>query len=303
MSDAGAGWEALLADWARRRPDVVALVQIGSRVQPEGSVDPYSDYDYHLIVRDVKAFRDGSFAREIAPLWTCGAHMAFGSALKVTAVFEGALEADFVVLDALDLRIAFAAMRYPASRFLWPPILRRGIEQLRIIAAPGWKVIKGGEPWKRRYERVGPPSDNPLLKGLDFERFEQMDGNFWAQAVWAAKKALRGEYLACQRGVHEHLVEACLRIMQEEARLAGRPSRPLGRRAETWLTASQIEALSRGTKPEPVRLAEAILGCAEAYARSAQSVAAARGWKIRPNADVRAWLSGALVRLTGKAPQ
>ena len=121
--------------------------------------------------------------------------------------------------------------------------------------------------------------------------FAALCGNFWAQAVWAAKKAQRGEFRACQRGIHEHLVEGCLRAFQEEAILAGRQSYPLGRRAESWLTQEQAAATSAGTRPEKGPLLDAVSRLSAEFARSAAAIAAARGWPAPNPSELRSWLS------------
>src|SRR5271157_6607678 len=115
MSGPEDGWDGALAAWARDRGDLRALVQIGSRVQKGAVVDSWSDYDYQLITTRPGAYRDGSFCRALGPCWAVGTQIAFGNSLKVTAVYEGALEADFVVLRHLDVLIAMTALRWPGT--------------------------------------------------------------------------------------------------------------------------------------------------------------------------------------------
>jgi aminoglycoside 6-adenylyltransferase len=49
--------ERLLA-WASQRPDVEAILQTGSRMRGDGSVDEFSDYDVELYVADPTAYDD-----------------------------------------------------------------------------------------------------------------------------------------------------------------------------------------------------------------------------------------------------
>ena len=298
MSGFGEGWDGALARWADAQVDIRALVQIGSRVQPGARVDALSDYDYQLVTTHPERYADGAFARELGPCWVSGAHVAFGRATKVTAVFEGALEADFVILRHAEVAVACAALRWPVTRPLWPARLRLGIEEFRIVAAPGWRVVKGGAVWERRYARL-----SPFRSDLTAREFERLCGEFWTQLVWAAKKRARGEYLACQWGIHEHLMGPALRILQEQAHLEGRDSYPLARRAEGWLEANQLSALAGGTRPEPAALAASLSDLAGLFEGASAAVAAAKGWRVPATADVRDWLRDALARPTGTAPR
>ncbi len=287
MSSLEDGWASIVSRWAHSREDIRALVQIGSRVQGGAAVDAWSDYDYQLITTKPANYRDGSFSLELGPCWAFGGHVAFGNSVKVTAVYEGALEADFVVLRHVEVVIAMLAIRWPGSRALWPRALRRGVEDLRIVAAPGWKVIKGGRLWESRYSRI-----TPFRAALTSTEFERLCGEFWAQAVWAAKKAARGEFRASQRGIHEHLVENTLRMLQEEALLDGRQAYPLGRRAELWLTDEQLAGTDFATRPERSALIRAIGQVAGVFSKSSATVAARNGWSQRDSSGVLKWLAG-----------
>jgi hypothetical protein len=289
MSVDSDGWQGAVAQWARQRPDIRALVQIGSRVQQGSSADAWSDYDYHLVTTRPQRYRSGAFCAQIASCWAFGAETAFGNALKVSAVYEGGLEADFVVLRHLDLLVAATALRWPSTRRLWPRRLLRGVADLRIVAGPGWRVIKGGEPWTKRYGRIA-----PLREAMTPEEFSLLCGNFWTQAVWAAKKAQRGEFRASQRAVHTQLLEACLRVLQEEAILEGRRAYPLGRRAELWLSPERLRATSFGTAPEREALHRAIRTVTEAFLESSCEVASRKGWPRPDYAQLRSWLGGLL---------
>jgi hypothetical protein len=287
MSGPGDGWDSVLSAWAHAQGDISALVQIGSRVQGGGNADSWSDYDYQLISSCPEKYNDGSFSRNLGPCWAYGANVAFGNAIKVTAVFDGALEADFVVLRHLEVVVATLALRWPGTSRLWPQSLRRGVTNLRIVVGPGWKMIKGGDPWKKRYSRITP--ERPALTEAEFKK---MSGEFWTQLVWAAKKVQRGEFRAGQRGFHEHLLENGLRILQEEALLDGRQAYPFARRAERWLTREQLEATSNGTRPDRESLAAALRQVADLFAKSSATVSIKNGWQHPDYAEIRAWLAG-----------
>jgi hypothetical protein len=287
MKAMAGGWDAAVSSWAAAQLDISALVQIGSRVQPGATADEWSDYDYHLITTRPDRYRDGSFARGLGPCWACGAQTAFGNATKVSAVFDGALEVDFVVLRRLDIVILSAAMRWPATGRLWPSILRKGVESFRIVAAPGWKVIKGGALWERRYSRIA-----PFRAPLSRREFDGLCGEFWTQLVWAAKKAARGEFRASQRALHMHLLENSLRMMQEEALMGGRKAYPFGRRAEGWLTEEERRATQFQSGPDRASLAAALERVAGIFSEASAAVAAGNGWEVERHPEIRAWLAG-----------
>ena len=298
MSGESEGWDSCVSRWAKSRPDISALVQIGSRAQGGASVDEWSDYDYHLVTSRPEAYRDGSFARELGKCWVSGAQVAFGNAVKITAVYEGALEADFVVLSSLDVRIVMAALKWPSTARFWPRALRLGVESFQIVAAPGWRVIKGGAAWERRYSRV-----SPLRSVLSEREYTQLCGEFWTQLVWAAKKAVRGEYRASQRALHLHLLENTMRMLQEQALLEGRKAYPLSRRAEGWLTERELRGTDIDSAPSGAPLLAALEKISGTFAESSAAVATLRGWKTSQQGEVTAWLGEKRLSLTGKARQ
>jgi hypothetical protein len=286
MSGEAQGWDGAVSAWARSRPDIQALVQIGSRVQQGTRADAWSDYDYHLVTSRPGDYRDGRFAGEIGDCWVSGVQIAFGNAVKVTAVYQGAMEADFVILGSLDVRIVMAALRWPWTRAFWPGLLTRGVESFRIVAGPGWRVVKGGAPWEERYRRV-----TPLGVELTLAQFRDLCGEFWTQLVWAAKKAARGELRASQRALHVHLLENAFRILQEEALLEGRRAYPLSRRAEGWLTAEQLAGTDIHSSPDKMALLQALTRISGLFAEASRSVATRRGWSPPETERVRSWLA------------
>lgn len=291
MSGGEEGWASSLSNWAHARADLRALVQIGSRVQRGAAADSWSDYDYQLITTRPGDYTDGSFAERLGRCWAYGSRMVFGNSLKVTAVYEGALEADFVVLRHLEVLIAVSALRWPQTRRLWPRALVRGVADLRGVAGSGWKMIKGGAAWESRYSRISYVS-SPLGE----EEFNQWCGEFWSQLVWVAKKVGRGEYRAAQRGVHEHLIENTLRMLEQEALLGGLKAFPRGRRAELWLNPEQLRATDITSRPERAALIDALGQISDAFSRSSAAVAGKRGWRVRDYSGIRVWLTGTFAR-------
>lgn len=279
-------WTEALSRWAHAQSDITALVQIGSRVQPTGTVDRWSDFDYQLITNRPKRYADGSFASEIADSWAVGASRAFGNVTKISAIFEETLEADFVILRNWEILVATTALRWPSTRQWWPTILRAGTEDLRRVAGLGWKVIKGGKPWERRYGRI-----TYFRAPLSKSSFDSICGEFWTQLVWATKKTVRGEYLAAQRTFHEVLFEKSLRLLEEEAILNGKTAKPFARRAEQWLDPQRLEAALIPVSPERESLLTALDSTAALFADVSRAVAQANGWEYCSYAEIRDWLA------------
>jgi hypothetical protein len=138
MSERDEAWVANVSAWASAQADIKALVQIGSRVKNDGTADKWSDFDYQLITTNPARYKSGEFARELGKCWAIGLEHTFGDVTKVTAVFDGALEADFIILRHSDLVIATTALGWPRAKVLWPRPLRIGISRLRGAAGTGW---------------------------------------------------------------------------------------------------------------------------------------------------------------------
>lgn len=277
-----------ISAWAERRADLTALVQIGSRVQPGGGADQWSDYDFQLISRRPALYREAATWRELGEAWVVSTQRVFGGADKVTLILPGAIEVDFVILKTVELRVAFAALRAPALTPLWPPPLKFGVRDLKIVASPGWRVIKGGTAWERRYARLGDVAPWPRL---DENTFHEVCAAFWAAAVWTSKKVARGELRAAQRHFHISLTESLWRLLEEEARDQSRPARPEARRAERWLPAERVGRTGFVTAAEGEAMRRALAEATVAFDAVAAALAEQRGWAYRDFSAVRAWVS------------
>jgi hypothetical protein len=289
-------FEARLVAWVRARPDVAALVQIGSRVQVGATVDAWSDWDYQLIVRDPTPYLNRAWPAQIAPCWTAHLERTPRGVMKLSAVFAGGWEADFVLLTAWQMRLVCRAMRHPGAAAWYPPALREGVRNLRLVAGPGHRVVIGGSAWEQRYAALGvawPES------GFTADDFLFHTAGFWRHAVWITKKIRRGELRAAQRWAHIELREHTYALLAEEARLEGRAPRPEARQAERWLGEARLRQMTALTGVTQRELAGALLAELTLFHEVTASVAARRGWAVPDHAAVGAWLRTELAQAAG----
>ena len=288
--------EARIVAWARTLPDLEALVQIGSRVQPGAVVDAWSDWDYQLIVRQPSRYYHRDWPAQIAPCWSAHFERTERAVTKLSAVFAGGWEVDFVLLSARQMKLVCWAMRHPGAQGWFPPALRRGVSNLRLVAGPGHRVVLGGPDWERRYAALVVPWPVP---GFTAENFQHHAAAFWRHAVWVAKKILRGELRAALRWSQVELREHSYALLAEEARLEGRTPRPEARKAEQWLDARRLQQTAIVTSIEQAQLARALLAEMDLFVEVSASVASRRGFALADYRAVEAWLRTELAKITG----
>lgn len=284
---------ARVAGWAAGRDDVAALVQIGSRVQEAGAAaDAWSDHDFHLITRAPGAYGGADAVAGLGEAWAVSSQSVFGGVRKLTVVLADAVEVDLAVLPLLPVRVAFAALRFPGLARLWPAPLRAGVRDLRIVAAPGWRVIRGGPAWERRYARLGAAPPWPVLTADDLAA---QVAAFDAGLVWVVKKLRRGEGRAAQREFHRTLLERTWILLEHEARARGAAARPEARRAESWLPPALRDATAFPTSPDPAVLGGAVLRVITVF----DETAARLGDGATGSAPLRAWVRAQLAAIPG----
>src|SRR5207253_966421 len=249
--------------------------------------DRWSDYDFHLVSNRPRDYRDPAVLQGIGNTWLTTAQPAFGNATKLTAILDGAVEADFVVLSSLDLRAAFTALRFPSLQSLWPAVLKDGVRDLRIVACPGWKVIIGGPSWERRYARLGTEVPWPPLTAQEFER--HVNG-FWSATVWTTKKVVRGELRAADREYHRVMLEKLWLLLEVEARDSGRAARPEARHAESWLRTEELAGTAPANAADAAGLREAMRRTVDLFSQVSVRIAQAKGWQLGNTSAARTWL-------------
>lgn len=291
-----AEFEARVVAWATTLPDLEALVQIGSRVQPGALVDEWSDWDYQLIVRDPTRYQNRDWPAQIAPCWSAHLERTEREVLKLSAVFAGGWEVDFVLLSAWQMKLVCWAMQRPGAQAYYPATLRRGIRNLQLVARPGCKVVLGGAAWEKRYAAM--TMDWPTVQ-LSAQDFEFHIAAFWRHAVWVGKKTLRGEVRAALRWSQVEQMKHVTVLLEEEARLAGRSPRPELRQAERWLEPRRLVQTATALGADKQVLSRAQLEVLTLFEEVSGVVATQRGFPLPDYSAVAAWLRAELTKLTG----
>lgn len=280
-------FEDRIVAWVRRQPDVEALIQIGSRVQPGAQVDKWSDWDYHLITAKPSRYYDVAWLGEIAPCWNVHCERTPRDVVKVNAIFADSYEVDFVPLSARIMKLVYWAMARPEWAWLYPAALRRGIQSARLIAYPGYKVILGGEAWERRVAvlRTAWPEQSLRPDDLVFHV-----NAFWRHSMWVFKKVSRGELRAALRWNHVELWPHVWILLAEEARIAGRVARPEARQAEQWLDPRRLDQTRLVMAADRAALAQALLAQMDLFEEVSLAVAKSRGVVLPDHAPLSTWL-------------
>ena len=290
-------FEARIVDWARQQPDIEALVQIGSRVLAEGKFDALSDWDFHLISNRPQKYYRTDWLAEIALPWCAHTERSLRGSMKVSAVFEGGLEADFVLLAAWQMKLVYWGMNHPKLQKWMPARLHRGILETRVILlGSGSRVLVGGKKWEQRLSAL---SVSWASRRMSVEEFSRHVAAFWQKCVWVAKKIARPEPRSAMHWLHKLVIEHVYALLEEEAWLAGRVARPEALKAEKWLDARRLEQTVVETGTDQRILARALLGQITLFEEVCRSVAGSRGIVLPDYSAVATWLRQELTKLAG----
>jgi hypothetical protein len=291
-------FEGSIVRWARRQSDISALVLIGSRALNAG-VDALSDWDFYIISDRPGRYHHPGWVSEIAPPWCAHVERSPRGAVKVSAVFAGGLEADFVPLAAWRMKLVCWCMRHPEWAAGMPAGLRHGITETRVILLnSAHRVLVGGAPWENRLSALAVAWPSRRMSAAELNRHAAA---FWQKAVWVTKKIARPEPRAALHWLHKLIVEHVYALLEEEAWLAGRRARPEAQKAEKWLEPRRLEQTELITSLDPKVLARALLAQMGLFEEVSRSVAASHGFALPDHAAVAAWLRTELARILERA--
>lgn len=288
-------FEDRIARWARHQPDLDALVLAGSRAAKNTS-DLHSDWDFHLISSNPRRYTAGlEWLEAIAPCWCANSALTPRGVVKISAVFEGGYEADFIPLAAWKMKLVYWAMNHPEYAKWMPRVLQKGIMETRaFMLGNGYRVLVGSDAWTRRLQALETRWQD---RGISEDEFGRLVNGFWQKAVWIYKKVARPEARSALHWLHMMIVDHLYALLAEEARIAGRPARPEARKAEQWLDAGRLEQTNLVTSLDQKVLARALRSQIDLFEDVSRSVAQSRGFKLPDRSAVAGWLRAELDRI------
>lgn len=289
-------FESRITVWAANHSDIEALVLAGSRAKSSGSADRLADWDFHLLSSNPARFYGTEWLAEIAPVWCAHAERTPRGVIKVSSVFEGGWEADFVPLAVWQMRLVYWSMRHPEWKSWMPSRLERGIVETRaFLLGSGFRLIGGGDKWKRRLDalRIDWPE-----RAMSADEYRDHVSAFWQKGVWICKKILRPEPRSAMHWMHKLTTDHVYALLAEEARLAGCMPRPEARKAEQWLSEKRLRQTAIVTNVEPPTLARAFLAEMDLFEEVSRNVATLRSFRLADNSAVAAWMRAELAKLS-----
>jgi aminoglycoside 6-adenylyltransferase len=274
--------------WARHRPDVRAVMVVGSRARStDHPADAFSDLDLVVVSTDPDRYlSETDWLEPLGPPWlTFLERQAVGEGLERRVLFEGALDVDFIPLPN-------EAVRRMALEG-WPPevaaVLRRGF---RVVLDKDdlLSLLVGGVP------ATTPSSAPPPTQ----EEFLALCHDFLYHAVWAAKKLRRGELWIAKSCVDCYMKQLLLGMLEWHAhseRGWGYDTWHGGRFFEEWADPGELGGLREAfAYYDEADVRRALLVTMDLFRRIGRQTAARLGCAYPEEADqcVTAWVVGLL---------
>lgn len=290
-----AEFESRIIAWASDQSDLSALILAGSRAGGEEKIDVWSDWDFHLISTRPGRYDNTAWLGQIASCWCANVERTPRGVLKVSAVFDGGYEADFVPLASWQMKVVYWAMGYPEMARLMPGRLWRGIHETRhFMLGSGYRVLLGGNEWERRLRSLRVDWPRRELPAAELAKHVEA---FWQKAVWVFKKIARPEPRSAMHWLHLLVVNHVYVMLEEEARSAGRTPRPEARKAEQWLDEKRLNQTEFVTGADPQVLARALLSQITLFREVSEGIASRRQITLPDYRAVEHWLRDNLERI------
>ncbi|MEJ7901876.1 MAG: aminoglycoside 6-adenylyltransferase [Thermomicrobiales bacterium] len=276
--------EGRVKEWARSRPDVQAVLVVGSRARIDVPADEYSDLDLVLFADDPDQLLDrDDWLADIGPVVMSFVEgTAVGAWRERRAIFEPMMDVDFsaVPSNLLDLDFAVAG---PVTEII-RPVVDRGF---RILDDESGRL-------SRLYDL---PVSPRLAWTLPTETMlTNLVLDFWYHAMWTTKKVLRGEILVARTCLDDSMKDKLLKVINWLAHL-GKPDTDTwhGRRFfETWSDHDIVETFhsTYGTATR-TQILDDLSRTMDLFSQVARDAASRLGYPYPDAAErhIRGWIS------------
>jgi aminoglycoside 6-adenylyltransferase len=165
-----------VAAWAEARPDVHAVLLVGSQARVDMPADEFSDIDLALFVDDPERYlRDVAWVRSFGePLLMFLEPTAVAGFEERRVLFHDGLEVDFSILPTVAAKAA--------------PV------EAQAVLGRGFSVVYDDLGLTVPEPAAAAPAPPPTQPQLD-----QLSNDFWHHVLWGAKKLRRGELLVAKQ--------------------------------------------------------------------------------------------------------
>jgi len=207
--------------WARTQPDIVAVLNQGSRARTDHPADEWADLDLIIFTTNKKKYVDNSDWLENVgkTIVTHPEKTAVGDEVERRAIFEGGVDVDFSIISKEQLE---DDMEHPSPQDL--DMIRRGVRVLfdrtGTIQANLSKLSSTAAPVR------SPPSR---------DEFDRLVNDFLYHISWTAKKLRRGELWTAKACCDSYLKRQLLTMIEWNT-LASR-----GWNTDVWFNGRYLE--------------------------------------------------------------
>ena len=217
---------AAIADWAREREDVRAVLVVGSQARTDTPADRWSDLDAVLFVDEpARLVDEESWVGEFGtPVLTFLEPTAIGEQVERRVLYEHGEDVDFPLVDAAK----------------WRDLLPTATG----VLGRGYRVLYDELGLEDELRRLEPPA-GPAPP--DAAAFRQLASDFWYHALWTAKKLRRGEVFTAIECLDGYLKGRLVTLLEWHARAVD-PTVDTwhdGRYLERWADPGALSALER----------------------------------------------------------
>lgn len=227
---------AAVADWAREREDVRAVLLVGSQARADAPADRSSDVDLALFVDDPGVLADdATWVEEFGtPVLTFLEPTAFGDRVERRVLYETGEEVDFPLIEASALGLLAT------------------LPEGQVLIARGYRVLHDELGMAAVLADMPPPV---TAEPPDAAALRELASDLWYHAHWAAKKLRRGEVFTAIGCLDGYLKWRLVPLIEWHARAVD-PSVDVwhsGRLLERWADPGILASLEKAYAHYDVR--------------------------------------------------